>query len=202
MARPELLWVYRSWRAEPCFTSVLDYTHLDLAWTIRIALLYCLANIAILQRFVYMWHNYLPRLFYKPDLKESCSGAYIQTPADRRFVGPGGRPFRGQTEGSDRLNLPQCWRCSWDRCLGTPHPVWTITWHGSLGTCKHIRVYCLGQPTILNYICRSIDIHFCMHTLFPPFFNLILGFGAAPSVYRAVWNKLFQLLSLIIHFSL
>lgn len=68
-----------------------------------------------------------------------------QTPAETGLVGPSGGPGRGQTEGSDDLML--CWRCPWDRCSDTPHPVRTTTLHGSPGSQRHMHIHVLSLPS-------------------------------------------------------
>lgn len=52
------------------------------------------------------------------------------------------RPDRGVRQSKPRL----CWRCLWDRCTDTPHPVRTTKLHGSPGAQRHIQIHVLTLP--------------------------------------------------------
>lgn len=52
------------------------------------------------------------------------------------------RPDRGVRQSKPRL----CWRCLWDRCADTPHPVRTTKLRGSPGTQRHIQIHVLSLP--------------------------------------------------------
>lgn len=89
--------------------------------------------------------------FINQTWKNLCRrGSHRQTPAEVELVGPSGGPCKGQTEGSDRLSLSLCWRCPWDRCSDTPHPVRTVTLQSSPGTQRCTLMYkvCLLSITI------------------------------------------------------